>query len=82
MLLLHRHQNESVVIHKDDEVDKPMVVRVTEVLPTGDVTLGFMGDGYTVVRQEIFGKPPKPRRTTTTLNGTDDSYEHKRNYYS
>ena len=54
MLLLHRHQNESIVIHKDSEADKPIVVRVTEVLPTGDVTLGFIGDGYTVVRQEIF----------------------------
>ena len=54
MLLLHRHQTESVVIHKDDEPDKALVVRVTEVLPTGDVTLGFIGDGYTVVRQEIF----------------------------
>ena len=54
MLLLHRHQNESIVIHKDGEADKTIVVRVTEVLPTGDVTLGFIGDGYTVVRQEIF----------------------------
>ena len=54
MLLLHRHRNESVVIHSDDEPDKALVVRVTEVLPTGDVTLGFIGDGYTVVRQEIF----------------------------
>ena len=54
MLLLHRHQNESVVIHKDDEPDKALVIRITEVLTTGDVTLGFIGDGYTVVRQEIF----------------------------
>ena len=54
MLLLHRHRNESVVIHKDDEADKALVIRVNEVLPTGDVTLGFIGDGYTVVRQEIF----------------------------
>ena len=54
MLLLHGHQNESIVIHKDGEADKAIVVRVTEVLPTGDVTLGFIGDGYTVVRQEIF----------------------------
>ncbi len=54
MLLLDRHQTESVVIHKDDEPDKALVVRVTEVLPTGDITLGFIGDGYTVVRQEIF----------------------------
>ena len=54
MLLLDRHQTESVVIHKDDEPDKALVVRVPEVLPTGDVTLGFIGDGSTVVRQEIF----------------------------
>ena len=54
MLLLDRHQTESVVIHKDDEPDKALVVRIQEVLPTGDVTLGFIGDGYTVVRQEIF----------------------------
>ena len=54
MLLLHRHRNESVVIHKDDDPDRAIVVRVNEVLPTGDVTLGFIGDGYTVVRQEIF----------------------------
>ena len=54
MLLLDRHQTESVVIHTDGEPDKALVVRVTEVLPTGDVTLGFIGDGYTVVRQEIF----------------------------
>mgnify|MGYP000109006806 CR=1 FL=1 len=79
MLLLHRHQNESIVIHKDDEPDKAIVVRVTEVLPTGDVTLGFMGDGYTVVRQEIFGKPPKAR---TTKYKEKDDYEYKRTYYS
>ena len=64
MLLLHRHGNESVVIHSDDEPDKALVVRVTEVLPTGDVTLGFIGDGYTVVRQEIFSP--------------EDSYKYKR----
>jgi len=64
MLLLDRHQTESVVIHKDDEPDKALVVRVTEVLPTGDVTLGFIGDGYTVVRQEI--------------SSPEDSYKYKR----
>ena len=47
MLLLDRHQTESVVIHKDDEPDKALVIRVTEVLPTGDVTLGFIG-GYII----------------------------------
>ena len=54
MLLLQRKANQSVVIHKNGEPVKPIVVRVCEVLPTGDVTLGFIGDGYTVVRQEIF----------------------------
>ena len=62
MLLLQRHQNESIVIHKDGEADKPIVVRVTEVLPTGDVTLGFIGDGYTVVRQEIFSPENSHKR--------------------
>ncbi len=62
MLLLHRHQNESIVIHKNDEPDKPIVVRVCEVLPTGDVTLGFIGDGYTVVRQEIFSQENSHKR--------------------
>ena len=62
MLLLQRHQNESIVIHKDGEADKAIVVRVTEVLPTGDVTLGFIGDGYTVVRQEIFSQEDSHKR--------------------
>ena len=80
MLLLQQHQNESIVIYKDDEPDKALVVRVTEVLPTGDVTLGFMGDGYTVVRQEIFGKPPKTK--TIKHKEMDDDNENKRAYYS
>ena len=78
MLLLHRHQNESVVIHKDDEADKALVIRITEVLPTGDVTLGFIGDGYTVVRQEIFspGDSHKYKR-----RGKEDGTKHS-SYYS
>ena len=68
MLLLHRHQNESIVIHKDGEADKAIVVRVTEVLPTGDVTLGFVGDGYTVVRQEIFS-PENSHKRRSQENG-------------
>ena len=68
MLLLHRHQNESIVIHKDGEADKAIVVRVTEILPTGDVTLGFIGDGYTVVRQEIFS-PDNSHKWRSKENG-------------
>ena len=75
MLLLHRHQNESIVIHKDGEADKAIVVRVTEVLPTGDVTLGFIGDGYTVVRQEIFSPEDshKYKRRSKESNGSKHS---------
>ena len=79
MLLLQRHQNESIVIHKDGEADKPIVVRVTEVLPTGDVTLGFIGDGYTVVRQEIFS----PEDSHKYKRRGKESYGSKHNsYYS
>jgi len=78
MLLLQRHQNESIVIHKDGEADKPIVVRVTEVLPTGDVTLGFIGDGYTVVRQEIFSPEDSHKYKR---RGKEDGNKYK-SYYS
>ena len=54
MLLLQRKANQSVIIHKDGEQDDSCVIRVVEVLPTGDVTLGFMGGSYNIVRSEIF----------------------------
>ena len=41
MLLLHRRRNECVVITKDGAPQEPIVVRVVEVLPIGDITLGF-----------------------------------------
>ena len=56
MLLLQRHTNESVVIHNKDDPSNCVVVRVCDVYPTGDVTLGFIGDNYTVVRTEIFNQ--------------------------
>ena len=56
MLLLQRHINESVVIHNKDDPSNCVVVRVCDVYPTGDVTLGFIGDNYTVVRTEIFNQ--------------------------
>ena len=74
MLLLHRHRNDSVVIHKDGEPDNPIVVRVCEVLPTGDVTLGFMGDGYTILRHELFNQNRNER-----CNKDASKYS---NYYS
>ena len=56
MLLLQRHTNESVVIHNKDDPSNCAVVRVCDVYPTGDVTLGFLGDNFTVVRTEIFNQ--------------------------
>ena len=56
MLLLQRHTNESVVIHNKDDPTNCIVVRVCDVYPTGDVTLGFLGDNFTVVRNEIFNQ--------------------------
>ena len=63
MLLLQRKRNQSIVIHKNDEQDDPCVIRVVEVLPTGDVTLGFMGGSYKVVRSEIFSNNEESHMT-------------------
>ena len=78
MLLLQRHQNESIVIHPEGDSDKPLVIRVTEALPTGDVTLGFIGDGYTVVRQEIFSPEDSHKYKR---RGKEDGNKYK-SYYS
>ena len=58
MLLLQRHTNESVVIHNKDDPSNCVVVRVCDVYPTGDVTLGFIGDKqlWSFVRTEIFNQ--------------------------
>ena len=58
MLLLQRHTNESVVIHNKDDPSNCAVVRVCDVYPTGDVTLGFIGDKqlWSFVRTEIFNQ--------------------------
>ena len=74
MLLLHRRKHESVVLHPDGKNDEPVVVRVCEVLPTGDVTLGFMGDGYTILRHELFNQNRNER-----CNKDASKYS---NYYS
>ena len=82
MLLLQRHQNESIVIHPEGEPDKPLVVRVTEVLPTGDVTLGFTGRNYKVIRQEIFNPSTAKGKGIGMEITTENKYETKGNYYS
>ena len=59
MLLLQRHTNESIVIQDRDDPSKCCFVRVVDVYPTGDVTLGLLGDGYSFVRNEIFNRTTK-----------------------
>ena len=83
MLLLQRHQNESVVIHPEGDTGKPLVVRVTEVLPTGDVTLGFIGRDYKVIRQEIFNPstPNKGKGNEMEITA-ENKYGTKGSYYS
>ena len=56
MLLLQRHVNESVVIQDKDDPEKCCFVRLVDVYPTGDVTLGFIGGDYKIVRNEIFNR--------------------------
>ena len=78
MLLLQRKSNESVVIHKNDDQTDPMVIRVVEVLPTGDVTLGFLGRSYQVVRSEIFQSNEEK-----TMDGRSSTNEQNNyTYYS
>jgi len=76
MLLLQRHTNESVVIHNKDDPSNCVVVRVCDVYPTGDVTLGFIGDNYTVVRNEIFNQ------RTTLEESQDEENINKEKYYA
>ena len=79
MLLLQRKANESVVIHKNGEKDDPIVVRVVEVLPTGDITLGFLGGSYQVVRSEIFSSNED---TKHMKNGSSTNEQKYSSYYS
>ena len=85
MLLLQRHLNESVVIHNKDDPSNCVVVRVCDVYPTGDVTLGFIGDNYTVVRTEIFNQRTTlgESKNEENINDIKEMYYEKRNngYY-
>ena len=85
MLLLQRHTNESVVIHNKGDPTNCIVVRICDVYPTGDVTLGFLGDNFTVVRNEIFNKRTtlEESKNEENINGIKEMYYEKRNngYY-
>ena len=78
MLLLQRHTNESVVIHNKDDPSNCAVVRVCDVYPTGDVTLGFIGDKqlWSFVRNEIFNQ------RTTLEESQDEENINKEKYYA
>ncbi len=84
MLLLQRHVNESVIIHSKDDPTDYCVVRVCDVYPTGDVTLGFIGDDFNVVRTEIFQSGTTYEESANGKIETEEvkEYEqHKRRYY-
>jgi len=53
VLKLTRRTQQAVVVHPTGEPDKPLVMRVVEALP-GSSTLAFDGQGYSVIRAEIF----------------------------
>ena len=78
MLLLQRKANESVVIHKNGDKEDSMVIRLVEVLPTGDVTLGFLGRSYQVVRSEIFQS--NEEKTMSERSSTNEQNNYT--YYS
>ena len=78
MLLLQRKANQSVVIHKNDDKSEPMVIRVVEVLPSGDITLGFMGGAYNVVRSEIFSS----NEDNHMVKGSSTNEQNNYTYYS
>ena len=53
MLKLTRKSQQGVVIEPRKATDKPIVLRIVELLP-GQVAIGFEGDDYKVLRAEIY----------------------------
>jgi len=54
MLVLDRKVNQMVYASTRGEEEKSLVIRVLDVLPTGHVSLGFIGDDFNVIRSEIY----------------------------
>ncbi len=52
-LRLTRKVQQGVVINLKGKRDKPLVIRVLDIVPN-TVGLGFDGDGYEIIRTEIF----------------------------
>jgi hypothetical protein len=55
VLKLTRKTQQGVVIHPLNEEEKALVIRVIEIVP-GTTVLGFEGEGYKVIRSEIFNR--------------------------
>jgi len=54
MLVLDRKVNQMIYASTRGEEEKSLVIRVLDVLPTGHVSLGFIGDDFNVIRSEIY----------------------------
>ena len=53
MLKLTRKAQQGVVVNPRGQKDKPLVIRVLDIVPNS-VGLGFDGEDYEVVRSEIY----------------------------
>ena len=53
MLKLTRKAQHGVVVNPRGQKDKPLVIRVLDIVPNS-VGLGFDGEDYEVVRSEIY----------------------------
>jgi sRNA-binding carbon storage regulator CsrA len=59
MLVLDRKVNQMVYASTRGEEEKSLVIRVLDVLPTGHVSLGFIGDDFNVIRSEVYSTESK-----------------------
>ena len=53
MLKLTRKSQQGVVVNLRGQKDKPLVIRVMDIVPN-PVGLGFDGEDYEIVRSEIY----------------------------
>jgi hypothetical protein len=53
MLKLQRLRRQGVLVHSNDNPEEVLAITVLETVP-GGVGLGFEGDGFRVIRSEIY----------------------------
>jgi len=53
MLKLQRLRQQGVVVHSNEQPEETLTITVLETVP-GGVGLGFEGDGFRVIRSEIY----------------------------